>query len=90
MELLIYWLEFLGNCKLWPYVIDLIHDFEQMTLAQYKKEWTCSDWTDIKSLSFCYYDLDLDLWTLVLKSDPDIVMTYFHTKMSSIGSNSIS
>ena len=43
--------------------IDLDHDLEQMTLAKYKKDETCLERTDIKNLSFCCYDLDLDTKT---------------------------
>ena len=34
---------------------------------------------------FYCHDLDLEHMTFTLKLDPDIVMTYHHTKMRSIG-----
>ena len=53
------------------------HDLEQMTLAKYKKDQTCS----LKR----YWNFDFLLFwpwpvTLVLNLDLDIMMTYVHTQ----------
>ena len=42
------------------------YGLEQMTLAKYNKDQTCSDWRDIENLSFCCFDLDLWPWYLTL------------------------
>ena len=57
---------------------------KQMTLAKYKKNQKCSDWSDIENLSFLLF------WpwpvTLVLNLDLDVMMTYFHTHNKVSGS----
>ena len=50
------------------------HHLEQMTLAKYKKDQTCSDWTDIEVLLLWPWPV-----ALALKLDLGIVMTYFYT-----------
>ena len=39
----------------------------------------------VQNSTFYFHDLELDPITLVLKLDLDMVMTYLHTKMRSIG-----
>ena len=70
------------------------HDLEQMALAKYTKVKPVQTEQILKFFKIFLKYLLLWPWTwpmtLVLKLDPDFVMTYFHTKMRSIVSNIIS